>query len=63
VVFGTIDIQYIYNKFAGKVGVDRFFTSLMSVHFVISMVVDTIFWSLGKEIIGELYGSGVSTFK
>jgi len=25
---GTIDIQYIYNKFAGKVGVDTFFCIL-----------------------------------
>ena len=29
----------------------------MRVHFVDSMVVDAIFWSLGKEIIGELNAS------
>ena len=55
---GTIDIQYIDNKFAGKVVVDTFFPSWMSVHFVVSMLVDAIFWSLGKkEIIAELNGS------
>ena len=42
-VFGTIDIQYMDNKFAGKVGVDTFFASWMSVYFVVSMVVDAIF--------------------
>ena len=46
---GTIDIQYIDNKFAGKVVVDTFFGSCMRVHFVVSMVVEAIFWSLGKE--------------
>ncbi len=46
---GTIDIQYIDNKFAGKVVVDTFFASWMSVHFVVSLLVDAIFWSLGKE--------------
>ncbi len=46
---GTIDIQYIDNKFAGKVGVGTFFASWMSVHFVVSMVVDAIFWILGKD--------------
>ena len=43
VALGTIDIQYIHNKFAGKVGVDTFFASWMRVHFVVSLVVDTIF--------------------
>jgi len=55
---GTIDIQYISNKFAGKVGVETFFASWMRVRFVVNLVVDAIFWSLGKErIIGELNGS------
>ncbi|MCE2403247.1 hypothetical protein J4G08_20520 [Candidatus Poribacteria bacterium] len=58
-VLGTIDIQYIDNKFAGKVGVDTFFASWMSVHFVVSIMVDAIFWSLGKEIIGELNASDI----
>ena len=46
---GTIDIQYIDNKFAGKVGVETFFASWMRVHFVVALVVDAIFWRLGKE--------------
>ena len=57
-MLGTIDIQYIDNKFAGKVVVDTFFASWMRVHFVVDLVVDAIFWRLGKkEIIGELNGS------
>ena len=40
---GTIDIQYIHNKFAGKVGVDTFFAFWMRVFFVVNMVVDAIF--------------------
>jgi len=32
----------------------------MRVHFVVSMVVDAIFWSFGKkEIVVELNGSGL----
>ncbi len=54
---GTIDIQYISNKFAGKVGVETFFASWMRVHFVVNLVVDAIFRRLDKEIIEELSGS------
>ena len=33
VVFGTIDIQYISNKFAGKVGTDAFFAFRLPVNY------------------------------
>ena len=41
---------------------DTFFASWMRVHFVVNLVVDTIFRSLGKEIIGELNGSAQCIF-
>ncbi|MDE0084294.1 MAG: hypothetical protein OXU23_01175 [Candidatus Poribacteria bacterium] len=55
---GTIDIQYIYNKFAGKVGVDTFFASWMRVHLLSTWWLTRFFGGLvKKEIVGELNGS------
>ncbi len=57
---GTIDFQYIDNKFAGKVGVDTFFASWMRVHFVSGWGLTRFFGVLVKiEIIGELNDSGL----
>ena len=59
-VVGTIDIQYMDNKFAEKIGVDAFFEFRLNAYlFSASLRMVGFGVSVKAEIIGELYGSVV----